>query len=361
MHFLEERLAQLAPDQIDAALKHNIGLKIEVQQNRLEIKKMKKLVLESQRELERLQRTAATSQARSRELEEKLEERDREIRELRRRRAVGPDDGLMRDIEARNAELEEELENVRGLLEENAEELERLRELAEQRADMSSGGGGGERWRRRVEELEDENEDLRVKMDELEELATRGNDEKEELVDAVETLKLEIEDLQRRRHAESIERSQSRAMVLEEREEREAVEDDLNAVRDKLAAAQIELQQREDDVEMKNREIEELVAEHTRIVEELDNEWRGEVDETRGQVEELKDVRMIPPYAALALMLCQQRSSNNETSRPRNFECISPNWKRTRMICTTSSRRRWRISSASLKRRTPRSRPPTGR
>ncbi|KAG1801892.1 microtubule associated-domain-containing protein, partial [Suillus subaureus] len=51
VHFLEERLAQLAPDQIDAALKQNINLKIEVQQRGLEIKKLKKLVLELEREL----------------------------------------------------------------------------------------------------------------------------------------------------------------------------------------------------------------------------------------------------------------------------------------------------------------------
>jgi hypothetical protein len=42
VHFLEERLAQLAPDQID------------VQQCGLEIKKLRKLVLELERELERL-------------------------------------------------------------------------------------------------------------------------------------------------------------------------------------------------------------------------------------------------------------------------------------------------------------------
>ena len=42
VHFLEERLAQLAPDQIDAALKQNINLKIEVQQRGLEMKKLKK-------------------------------------------------------------------------------------------------------------------------------------------------------------------------------------------------------------------------------------------------------------------------------------------------------------------------------
>ena len=74
------------------------------------------------------------------------------------------------------------------------------------------GGAGNEsagegRWRRHVEELECDNEDLRVKIDELEELVTRGNDEKEDLVDAVETLKLELEDVQRRREAESHERS----------------------------------------------------------------------------------------------------------------------------------------------------------
>ncbi|KZT74114.1 hypothetical protein DAEQUDRAFT_754076 [Daedalea quercina L-15889] len=290
VHFLEERLAQLAPDQVEAALKQNINLKIEVQQRGMELKKLRKLVLEQQRELEKLQRGNGGASSRARELEEKLEEREREIRELRRRRAVGPDDGILRELEARNAELEEELENVRGLLEENMEEMERLRELVERRGDDSADEDRGDRFRRRIEEMEDENEDLRTRIDELEELVTRGNDEKEDLADMVETLKLEMEDLQRRREAESIERSESRAQILEEREEREAVEEDFNAVRDRLAAAQIELQQKEDDLDVKDREIEELVAEHKRIVETLDDEWRGEMEEMRGQVEELKDV-----------------------------------------------------------------------
>ncbi|KAI9069427.1 hypothetical protein FKP32DRAFT_1640799 [Trametes sanguinea] len=287
VHFLEERLAQLAPDQIDAALKQNINLKIEVQQRGMEMKKLKKLVLELERELDRLQRGSGGASARARELEELLEERERELRELRRRRAIGPDDGAMRELEARNHELEEELDNVRGLLLENTEELERLRELAEQRGDHSS--AGSERWRRQAEELEGENEDLRARIDELEELLTARNDEKEDMVDEIETLKLELEDLQRRREAESLERSQSRAQILEEREEREAVEEGLNAVRDKLAAAQIELQQKEDEIDMKNREIEELIAEHQRIVENVEDEWRGEVDLVKGQVEELRD------------------------------------------------------------------------
>ena len=84
-------------------------------------------------------------------------------------------------------------------------------------------------------------------------------------------------------------RSESRSMVLEERE---AVEDDLNALRDRLAAVMIELQQKEDEVEVKSKEIEDLVAEHQRIVEVVEDEWRGEVEEARVQVEELKDASL---------------------------------------------------------------------
>ncbi|KAG6903750.1 hypothetical protein DXG01_015168, partial [Tephrocybe rancida] len=54
VHFLEDQLAKLAPDQMDAALKQNINLKIEVRQRGMETKKLKKLVLELERELDRL-------------------------------------------------------------------------------------------------------------------------------------------------------------------------------------------------------------------------------------------------------------------------------------------------------------------
>jgi hypothetical protein len=57
------------------------------------------------------------------------------------------------------------------------------------------------------------------------------------------------------------------------------VEDDLNSLRDKLAAATIELQQKEDEIGMKVREID---SEHHRIVEVVEQEWRGEVEEARG-------------------------------------------------------------------------------
>ncbi|KAJ7583262.1 hypothetical protein C8J56DRAFT_953479 [Mycena floridula] len=295
VHFLEERLAQLAPDQMDAALKQNINLKIEVQSRGMEIKRLKKLLLELERELERLQRGAG-SRGRERELEEKLEERDRELRELRRRRvSQGSDDGALMQAEARNAELEDELENARGLLEDNMEEIERLKEMVEKRGDdsmMSEAGGDSrkDRLKRKVAELEADNEDLRLHNQEQAELIAQKEDEKGDLADEVEALRLEIEDLQRRRELDSLERSESRAQMLEEQEEREAVEDDLSALKDKLAAAMIELQQREDDIELKNQELEHMVSEHRRIVDVVEDEWRGEVEEARGQVEELRDV-----------------------------------------------------------------------
>ena len=135
---VEERLAQLAPDQIDAALKQNINLKIEVQQRGIELKKLKKLVIELERELE-----------------EKLEEREREVRELRRR--VGEGDAALREAEAHNALLEEELENVKGLLEENTDEMERLKEIVEERGGEDTFNSGSGALKRRIEDLEAEN------------------------------------------------------------------------------------------------------------------------------------------------------------------------------------------------------------
>ena len=94
----------------------------------------------------------------------------------------------------------------------------------------------------------------------------------EDLVDEIGALHLELEDLHRKQEAESFEWSMSHAQILEEREDREAIEDDLNVLRNRLAAVMIELQQKEEDVEMKNREIQELVEEHRRIVENVEQD-----------------------------------------------------------------------------------------
>ena len=276
VHFLEERLAQLAPDQIDAALKQNINLKIEVQQRGMEMKKLKKLVLELERELERLQKQLENSQqnrtnrqGRERDLEERLEERERELRDLRRQIREGADSEA---VATRNAELEEQVADMKVLMEDNMDELDHFRELLAQKERGQDDQGA-------LEELQAENAELRAQVE-----------DRDALADECESLRLQLEELERRHEASTLERSQSRAQIMHAQEEMEAVEDDLNSVRDKLAAAQIEISQKDDEIEMKNREIEELVEEHKRIVDQVEEEWKGEVDEARGQVEELRDV-----------------------------------------------------------------------
>lgn len=293
---MEERLAQLAPDQVEAALKQNINLKIEVQQRGMELKKVRKLVLELENELQRIQRGDAARSSRERELEALLEKREHETREVRRRLTSesGQDDAALREAEERNAELEEELENVRHLLEENMEELERI---MEQRGENTGGSSG----RRQIGALQEEIRDLKAALEEHADALAQREDEKEELLDQNEALRLQIEDMEHRREAETIERSQSRAMILEEREEREAIEDDLNVLRDKLAAANIELQQKDDELNFKNQEFTELVSEHRSILDDVEGEWKGEVDEAKMQIEELRDVRCIRVVSGMVL------------------------------------------------------------
>ena len=297
VHFLEERLAQLAPDQVEAALKQNINLKIEVQQRGMELKRVRKLVLELENELQRLQRGDATRTSRERELEALLEKREHELRR-RHSSEPGEDGAALRDAEERNAELEEELENVRHLLEENMDELERLNAIVEQREEDSHGGddGGG----RRVAALQEEISDLKAALEEHADALAQREEDKEELLDQNEALRLQIEDMERRREAESVERSESRAMIIEERGSREAIEDNLNVLRDKLAAASIELQQKDDELNFKTQEIGELVSEHRSILDDVEGEWKGEVDEAKTQIEELRDVRHIYVFSPSA-------------------------------------------------------------
>ncbi|KAJ8519236.1 hypothetical protein ONZ45_g3793 [Pleurotus djamor] len=294
VHFYEDRLQQMAPEQVEAVIKQNISLKIEVQSRGIEIKKLKKTVSHLEREMERFQRGVGGSQARERELEEKLEEREMELRELRRRRSgQGMDDLALRDAETRNAELEEQLDSLKGLLEENADEIERLQELLERRVDESMTSEGGqskkERMKRRVDELESENDNLHERLDEHVNIISQVENERDDALDRVEELMLELEAERRKREAESVERSQSRAQILEDIEEREAMQDDLNGLKDKLAAVTIELAQREDDLELRTRDIDQLILDHQQDLEANDDAWRSEVEELRIQKDNLSD------------------------------------------------------------------------
>lgn len=299
VHFLEERLAQLAPDHIEAALKQNINLKIEVQSRGVELKRYKKLLLQMEQELARTK--GQNDGAREQELRAEVEALTRELRELRRKKAsIGRDDvalsearGRNEELEQRLAHLEEELEGAKALIEENLDEIDRLRELQGQNPNGSMSESGESR-RTKLEEalrnVEEENDLLRDKLEEVVNELKNREEEKEELADKIEALTLHIEDLEHRQHAANLERSQSRANVLEDQEERENLIDTINSLRDKLAATSIELQQKEEEISAKTDEIEEIIAEHESIVRDIENNWRGEVAEARQQVEDMRDM-----------------------------------------------------------------------
>ncbi|ELU43016.1 microtubule associated domain-containing protein [Rhizoctonia solani AG-1 IA] len=275
VHFLEERLNQLAPDHLEAALKQNISLKIEVQSQRVELKKHKKAATDAERAMAELRREMEASgssstalqeeRARRIETERLLDERDRELRALRRRVGSGGSaTGEVQDLRARNAQLEDELEEVRQALVETNEALER------------SGAAV-------VEELEDENAALRREAQaQLDALAQLG-EERDDALEELDAIRLAHEQLIRRHESSLQDRSASRLQFEDERNEREALEEDVNALRDKLTATNIEMESRENEFRV-------LEAELRADMDERDAEWRQEMAELGSRVEELQDV-----------------------------------------------------------------------
>ena len=288
----------------------------------MDLKKQKKLLIELEQELERLQK----GNSQTRDIEERLAERERELKELRRRQGYGVESedkirhlelaveerslelrGFRRTAqEMRELELElddtrealrlkdqelvrkdMELDNVRLLLQENNDEFERIRNQAEGSPGTSI----------RIEARQGSN-DLQHVVANLEAEKEQWEDDRDLLLEEIGILRGQVEDLQRRREAESIERSTSRAMLLDQEEEKAAAEEDLNVMRDKYAAAQIELQQKDDDLEMKEREINDLIDEHRRILQQVEEDYRAEAADIN---QELADVKVQLEHTRLEL------------------------------------------------------------
>ena len=171
MNFLEERLAQLAPDQIESALKQNINLKIEVQQRGLEIKKLKKLVLELERESERLQRGST----REHDVESRVEERDCDF----------------------VAQLQERERDLEMQLKDRKHEIMELRRsnFSSDRDEDDSLAHNSSRHIRELDKMRAENEELRRQLDECDQLLIQREDKTEALADHADLLQLEIEDI----------------------------------------------------------------------------------------------------------------------------------------------------------------------
>jgi hypothetical protein len=143
--------------------------------------------------LERLQRGSA----REHDQDNRHQDRDRD---------------LVAQLQERERDLEMQLEDR----EHEIMELRRAQDSAERNEDDTIDHNAS-RHVRELDRMRAENEELRRQLEERDQLLIQREDEVETLADHADRLQLEIEDIQRRREAESIERSESRAQILEER------------------------------------------------------------------------------------------------------------------------------------------------
>ncbi len=133
----------MAPDHIEAALKENVKLKLEILNLSKEMKKLKKLLLQQDRDLAEAQREREGGRG-GRDARE-IEGMYRDEKE-RRKAAEAERKGLEQELEnaksgasegsegiwrRRAKELEEDLQNAKASMEDQAEEMERVRDAAD--------------------------------------------------------------------------------------------------------------------------------------------------------------------------------------------------------------------------------------
>ncbi|KAK4046105.1 hypothetical protein OIV83_006358 [Microbotryomycetes sp. JL201] len=324
IHFYEQRLERLAPEQIDQALRENIQLKVEFQTLRTELKRYKKLLLEGNRAIEQLsserdqalrgrgsgggkrEREVEKELEREREdkeaLEARLREQALELRELResRRRGFGshPDEEAEDEFERLQAELDairdahdealgdqddlrHQLRDTQDALEEARDEIARLSE--ERAENQSSVVGREETSVSGTIASRREHERLQARLDELE----RENDALREDLARADS---ELDHRDRARGGrESSDASQTKT--------REQLEDENDEFRDRASAHALQVERLENELADKEREIEELLgeldrkdADHVIALRQLEDEIKGEMEDARTREADARDL-----------------------------------------------------------------------
>ncbi|KAK6908272.1 hypothetical protein I203_102273 [Kwoniella mangroviensis CBS 8507] len=274
-HFLKERLSNMAPEHIEAALNENVKLKLEILNLSKELKKLKKLVLQQDRDLAAASHSAGGSKSELRELERmwKEEKERRRLAEEALKSQGNGDEGLRERLEdteesekiwrKRSEELEDELEQVKIQLEDTNEQYQRVQEVAVRANDE-------------VENLKEELERMRESKAEG---SSRGKESR--LANKVQELEQENASLQ-------ADLSLAKKGALSEADA-ELLEEKLNELQDQLVAAQLDVESRDREVEELNNELDKHLRDHEKELQQVEEEWRDEVIEARAQVDELKD------------------------------------------------------------------------
>lgn len=258
----------MAPDHIEAALKENVKLKIEILNLSKELKKAKKLLSQQDRDLnaaarERDGKGDPRDTFDSRQLEAMFRE------EKERRQALEAEIDRLRDSHSEKLqELEEDLDAARGKLEDQALEMANIQEAADR--------------------AEDEADKLREETKGLNDSVGIGKGREARLVQKLEQVGDERECADDKDNVElKAELEELRAGAGADVDE---LEDQVNQLRDKLASVQIDVERRDDEIDELNNEIDLKVQEHEKEIQQVEAEWRDEVIEARAQADELKDV-----------------------------------------------------------------------
>ncbi|WVQ80511.1 hypothetical protein IAT38_002616 [Cryptococcus sp. DSM 104549] len=285
-HFLKERLSNMAPEHIEAALKENVKLKLEILTLGKELKKLKKLVMQQDRDLAAAARENGGSAAgEARELERLWKD------EKERRKAA----------EAEMRRLQEELHSSGGA---------GVEELREQLQDAEASENV---WKQRTEQLEGELEDQKALNDDQAEELARLQDAADRAQEEVEQLRAQVESARGLRDSVGIGKGREGRMAQKVQEleqenaalqkdlsmakketlseaEAELLEERLNELQDKLAEAQLDVDRRDREIEELNAELDAKHRDTEAQLEQVAEEWRDELRDAVTQVDELKGV-----------------------------------------------------------------------
>lgn len=113
-HFLKERLANMAPDHIEAAVRENVKLKLEILNIGKEMKKLKKLLMQQDKDLSEAQRDREGYMGQNKGREGEMKELERLFREEREKRKAAEAD--LEEERERRLDGEEEMERMRAEL-----------------------------------------------------------------------------------------------------------------------------------------------------------------------------------------------------------------------------------------------------
>jgi len=247
VHYLEERLTELAPEQLLVAAQANTQLKVEVAQRGREIKNLKKLVLTLQNELEAINQNNGDKHAgvngnfadRHQGL---LRQKDMEISDLKQQLKDAQDSLSSSQASASTAtspsltQVAKENDELRSTTSSQAREI---RDLKFQLRDMDEDLRRSQAEEPHVAELQEENFSLRNALEESH----------RSLEEAESEIRLLEDELRLSRVQHEQDRSVSVAEIREERSEQESLHQSLGVTRDRLAAANIELEQKEEDID----------------------------------------------------------------------------------------------------------------